>query len=181
MLGVNVKRKTNVEQQTFFFVLRYFPPLGATAHHGRKRNRLVCLESQSDPPYLRLIRRRSALVPTRVAERARNAERRQRQRQRRRQYSIDSDPAVGLLVCGGSRSGGGRTRVLSVWPGCRHEVTARPQAPANVVIVASEVPLSSAVGPARAAGGSTPLVCKPTAEDVCLHMIDLCWCARACV
>lgn len=56
--------------------------------------------------------------------------------------------------------GVGRTRVLSVWPGCRHEVTARPQAPANVVIVASEVPLSSAVGPARPAGGSTPLVWK---------------------
>lgn len=72
--------------------------------------------------------------------------------------------------------------VLSVWPSCRHEVTARPQAPVNVVIVASEVPLSSAVGPVRDAGGSTPLVWKSTAGDVCLHMIDLVLlCANVCL
>lgn len=71
----------------------------------------------------------------------------------------------------------GQTGVLSVGPSCRHEVSARPQAPVNVVIVASEVPLSSAVRPVRAAGGSTPVAWKSTAEDV----IDLCWCAQTCV
>lgn len=102
------------------------------------------------------------------------------------QHSIDSDPEWPRTCQGRGAEGWaywsavsvwGHTGVLSLWPSCRHEVTTRPQAPVTLVIVVSEVPLSSAVGPLQNAGGSTPLGWTSTVEDVCLRTIDSCWCA----